>query len=317
MSDAPERVTCPHCGKAFRWQAKLIERHVPCKACDGTFIVPYEPGEGIPVPAEPKEGYELDLDEPKEQTTGTALTNDGKCPICNAPVRAGAVICMNCGYNLVEGKKVETAVAATPAAGDAIDKPDKATRRQERDLETAAETHRQYLWQEYRLPIILLCIGLAFVLINTFGLTPAVNDMLTQKGYAILTNQQAMIGYIVAFAFTLVMMLPLLLGGIFFMASFLGSAFGNLFTALLKLLALTVFVVGLDDMVDLLLNLMTGGHGGIGWMVRFGIVMAAFYPICIKLFDMESYEIAIMFLLYVIGPIAIGMLAMMIAMSFL
>ena len=326
MSDAKERVTCPSCGKGYRWQAKLIERHVPCKACGAEFVVPYAPGQGIPIDPEPlaDDGtYDLALDQTKDTPASPANhavpATGGKCPSCNSPVREGAMLCMNCGFNMAEGKKVETSVASTPSAADPADETDqsKLTQRMQRDMEAAEDTHKQFIWQEYTLPIILLCCGLAFVLINTFALVPAVNNMIMRQGSGFMSDRAAMVGYIVGFALTMVMMMPLLLGGIFFMVSFFGSAFGNLFTAVLKLLALTIFVVGLDDMVDLLMDLGTGGFGFIGWGVRLCVVLAAFYPICIKLFDMESHEIWVMFLIYVIGPIAIGMVAFYIALNFL
>lgn len=323
MSDPQERVTCPSCGKGYRWQTKLIDRKVPCKACGAEFRVPTAPGVGVAIQPEPvgDDGtYDLDLDESEDTPASPAHhavpAKRGKCPSCNSPVREGAALCMNCGFNMAEGKKVQTEIAATPAE-PAEEDSGKLTKQMQRDMEAAADTFRQYQWQEYKLPIILLCVGLVFVLINAFGLTPAVNSMLLQKGYGWTSDRAAVVGYVVAFALTLVMMLPLLLGGIFFMVTFFGSAFGNLFTAVLKLLALTIFVVGLDDMVDLLMDLGTGGFGFIGWGIRLTVVFAAFYPICMKLFDMENHEIWVMFLIYVIGPIAVGMLALILAMSFL
>lgn len=322
MSESQQRVTCPGCDKGYRWQASLIGRLVPCKQCGAEFRVPDAPGIGIANQPEPvAEGgtYDLDFDAiddtPASPAHHAVPAANGKCPSCNSPVREGATLCMNCGFNMVEGKKVQTNIAAGTTSTESDS--NKMSKRIQRDMETAEETYRQHAWQEYTLPIILLCVGLVFALINALGLTPAVNTMYMNKGYGWASNGQAIVGYFVVFALTLIMMLPLLFGGILFMAAVFGSAFGNLFTAILKLLALTIFVVSLDHMVDLLLDLGTGGFGGIGYGIRLTVVLAAFYPICIKLFDMDSHEIWTMFLLYVIGPMAVGMFAMIIALSFL
>ena len=72
---------------------------------------------------------------------------------------------------------------------------------------------------------------------------------------------------------------------------------------------MVVLVVAFDNSIDLGLDLITGGFGGIGYGIRFSIVLAVFYPLCVKLFDMESHEIWVMFFLYVLGPVAIGLLA--------
>ena len=73
MSNSQERVTCPGCGKGYRWQTKLIDRKVPCKACGMEFIVPTAPGTGIAIEPDPRADdgtYDLDLDE-----SGTARHN--------------------------------------------------------------------------------------------------------------------------------------------------------------------------------------------------------------------------------------------------
>lgn len=110
MSDAQERVTCPGCSKGYRWKSSLIGKRVPCKHCGSEFEVPIAPGVGLLIqPAPSEDGYELDLDEQTEDPAAShaAPSNNGKCPVCNSPVRAGAVLCMNCGFNMAEGKKIE------------------------------------------------------------------------------------------------------------------------------------------------------------------------------------------------------------------
>ena len=64
-----------------------------------------------------------------------------------------------------------------------------------------------------------------------------------------------------------------------------------------------------------LLDLLTGGFGGIGWIFQITAVFGVFWAAVTKLFDVEFYEMAIMFLIYVIGPIAVGMVAAIILLS--
>lgn len=120
MSDAQERVTCPGCSKGYRWKSSLIGRKVPCKNCGSEFEVPAAPGVGLLIqPAINDDGYELDLDEQSENPAASyaAPSNNGKCPACNSPVRDGAVLCMNCGFNMAEGKKIDAPqVEALPEA---------------------------------------------------------------------------------------------------------------------------------------------------------------------------------------------------------
>lgn len=114
MSDPQQRVTCPSCGKGYRWQASLINRRVPCKQCDTEFRVPDAPGVGLAIEPEPltDDGtYDLDYDAaadtPASPEHHAAPATNGKCPSCNSPVRQGAMLCLNCGFNMAEGKKIQ------------------------------------------------------------------------------------------------------------------------------------------------------------------------------------------------------------------
>ncbi len=114
MSDPQQRVTCPGCEKGYRWQASLIGRRVPCKQCGTEFRVPEMPGVGIainPDPISEDSTYDLDLDAaadtPASPEHHAVPAKGGKCPSCNSPVREGAMLCLNCGFNMAEGKKIQ------------------------------------------------------------------------------------------------------------------------------------------------------------------------------------------------------------------
>ncbi|MFK7789904.1 MAG: hypothetical protein AB8C95_10495 [Phycisphaeraceae bacterium] len=124
MSESKQRVTCPGCDKGYRWQASLIGRRVPCKQCGTEFRVPDAPGIGIthqPDSIAEDGTYDLDFDAvadmPASPANHAVPATNGKCPSCNSPVREGAMLCLNCGFNMAEGKKIEAPkVTAMPVA---------------------------------------------------------------------------------------------------------------------------------------------------------------------------------------------------------
>lgn len=132
MSDSKQRVNCPSCDKGYRWQPALVDRRVTCKQCGVEFRVPDAPGIGVliePDPIDQTDTYELDYDAkadiPASPIHHAAPANNGKCPSCNSPVREGAMLCLNCGFNMAEGKKL-----ATPTVQALPEKEKKAMRRE-------------------------------------------------------------------------------------------------------------------------------------------------------------------------------------------
>ncbi|MEX0885655.1 MAG: hypothetical protein WD009_04370 [Phycisphaeraceae bacterium] len=116
------RISCPHCGKHYRWKAELAGKKVTCK-CGQKMRLPSESGgeaEALgppPAPADPGEStYGLDMteDDPaaNKPRIGAAaiIANQGRCPNCNNPARPDTVICINCGYNIQAGHTIETHV---------------------------------------------------------------------------------------------------------------------------------------------------------------------------------------------------------------
>lgn len=116
MPDQPlQRVMCPACGVGYRWRAEHVGGTVACKQCGNDFIVPDQPGPGLMIEPAGDDGiFEL-ADTEDEQPSSTAggqaagpgrAGHAGKCPSCNSALKAHAVLCMNCGFNLREGKKM-------------------------------------------------------------------------------------------------------------------------------------------------------------------------------------------------------------------
>ena len=328
----PNRVTCPGCSKSYRWDVKLVGRTVECRKCSVRFAVPDTPGTpGQRLePAITDDGtYELDLDEdtrhPDAPEPLAVPANDGKCPACNNSIKEGAVICLNCGFNLRQGKRMETAVvadapddaappsrAAAPTSVAAVAHASTSQRVASNEAlrdDNAASLARQHQFTEVFLPVILVGVGLLLTLLSAFVLAPANPNYADAYTGQSLDRIQVAIIVCVEFGIkAIIIAFPLMIAGIFFMAAVYGSSFGNFFTAILKLGGMAFSIIALNEAVVHVLDILTGGFGFIGFLIRFAVVVPAFAIECKLLFDMEEHETWTLFAILIVGPIVIGML---------
>lgn len=149
MAATPDdQPACPHCGRPFPWTSERAGEVVRC-ACGGAFHMPAQAGGDVepitgddPAASQPEPEPQIEDDDTyalntAEQPPGTpeatpaAGADSGKCPNCNQSISAGAVVCVKCGFNLQEGRRMKTEVAADeargappPAAADSTDKPE-------------------------------------------------------------------------------------------------------------------------------------------------------------------------------------------------
>ena len=135
---ATAKFSCPSCGRQFSWKAELAGRSARCK-CGATIKVPAEP---LPTPAAPArparaaaaapaadDGNPLDSsDFSHAEPAPTAARGGGRaaasapaadaalrCPSCSGAMLPGAVICVNCGFNLKTGKRMSTLMGGPDA----------------------------------------------------------------------------------------------------------------------------------------------------------------------------------------------------------
>ncbi|MEM7626264.1 MAG: hypothetical protein AAF333_11770 [Planctomycetota bacterium] len=343
---AEPTIQCPNCGKAYRWQTKIAGRNVRC-VCQHKFRVPMTPGGVVesdlnasaskaspastmpkPVPpAKEPDPYELDLPDddasaapPQRQTSG--LSGRGadptKCPSCNSPLRPGAVICLNCGFNVAEGSKIQTVVAAapddddteTPTRGGAAaaaagteaalqqDRVNRALSRSKLEDDLAADMAQRHHVQENILPLIFLGCGLVLLLINAFVLVP-MQDGIYDVPFGLSLSIGAVIVYIILFA----IQMPCLFAGILIISKLFGSAFGELFTALKKLAALALLGGQFDAMVELGFDIMLEGLGFLAFWVKLSLSFAVFWALAKQLFDeLEPIETVVLWLAMLFLP---------------
>ena len=112
-SDGP-RFSCPSCGKSFRWKPEFAGRSAKC-ACGAKLVVPAEapatPG-AVDVPLAPET-------KPPALTPPSPGDGESKCPSCSAALASGAILCVNCGFNLKTGKKLSAVVVETDGEDEA------------------------------------------------------------------------------------------------------------------------------------------------------------------------------------------------------
>ncbi|MEM8737414.1 MAG: hypothetical protein AAGG38_02910 [Planctomycetota bacterium] len=325
---ADEKFVCPHCQKAYRWQGSIAGKKVRC-VCGQKFRVPMSAGGsaeplgppppatgGPPVNPPPAsfdagrapaakpvpeiDPYDLDLpDLPPASDTGPAAgslrrlggSSAGKCPSCNTGLREGAVICLNCGFNLAEGKKIQTVLSGA-AAGPIPDQPlpekqgklERAAARQDYDREVEADMARVFRRQEVIAPAVVAGLGLLILALNVLVIIPRVYAELGLLA-RFVPNASIQVEGLVASGVLLVLQVPCLLAGLFAVAALFGSSFGDLFSALRKLVALALFTGQVDTAVYQSFNLMLNGAGGIAWMVQASISFCLFWIISKLMFE--------------------------------
>ncbi len=335
MPDADSTIHCPHCAKAYRWKTELGGKKVQCK-CGQKFRIPtlasgkveaLGPPPGTP---EPDVGYEINDDDTSPRDAPTqpvgGRTSAERCPSCGSKIKPEAVICLNCGFNLKEGRKVQTQVLS-PATGPAPAEQSKLAAvnpvagaaaadlgaRAQRDAEMAEETERQHRFDELILPLIMIGAGALFVVIanSAYGLLPRNDYTLNGLDRALFNLVMAGIRFIIQ--------IPIMFIGIFIVARIFGSSYGGIGTALLKLTAIALCMNATSALVELAILFMTGGISvmGIEGIMGWGASLITFFILCAKFFDMDGLEGFVFWLILEFGPwIALFFLGTLIASFF-
>jgi hypothetical protein len=118
-SDGP-RFSCPSCGKSFRWKPEFAGRSAKC-ACGAKLVVPSEapsPSGAADIPLAP-ESKPPALTQRVATSSSPPADVESKCPSCSAALASGAILCVNCGFNLKTGKKLSAVVVETDGEDEA------------------------------------------------------------------------------------------------------------------------------------------------------------------------------------------------------
>lgn len=110
MQSAEPKFSCPACGKRYRWKPEMAGRSAKC-ACGGKLVVPaQQPATENPVAIATKPELSAMKPAPANASPPPAASATTKCPSCGANFPAGAVLCVNCGYNTRTGKTLAAVV---------------------------------------------------------------------------------------------------------------------------------------------------------------------------------------------------------------
>ena len=104
----PISVKC-RCGAAFKAQDHLAGKRVKCPKCGDAINVPRPQAAPDPLRPAPA-GDDNPLSGLLEEAGVKPVASGPTCPSCNAEMDPTAVICLECGYNVVSGEFLETYV---------------------------------------------------------------------------------------------------------------------------------------------------------------------------------------------------------------
>ncbi|MEM7576129.1 MAG: hypothetical protein AAF328_01530 [Planctomycetota bacterium] len=343
MSDA---IACPGCLKRFAWTPKVAGKRVSCH-CGQKFITPDTPGgDVIPIyetqavdaglTKRDLDAYDLADDGPDDEMSTKSRSakhaNLTKCPDCNAPIKADAVVCVRCGFDLSAGAKLTTQLAddATDQLGDDADSRPKSETgagsdelarraalaaepalplRSKIEASVAADIAKTQRLRDLLLPAAVLTLGVGLFLFNTLVMAPWNADAAmwafggggTWGGNVLAAALQhlwilGLIGFLVVVSRVLC-------------SSLLGADFGTPLIALLKISAFTLGFVGLATLSYYGLNILAEGVFFIVILLWGSAAIAAMFAVAFTVWDdLDQTEMGLMLAIIGVGFLVIDSL---------
>lgn len=246
----------------------------------------------------------------------------GKCPSCGNKVKPGAVICINCGFNLQAGKKMKTAVEtgggdngapAGPPGG--LDLNDERWKRLSAQVKSREEGDNPSDFKEKKAPPILLAAGIALCVLDAFLLMYGETDYLIGM-YGTEDPGTASVARLIGAGLSFLLGLPFMLIGLVIVAKMFGSAFGGMMMATYKLAGVLLFTIGVGQVVDSVMAHLTEGVGDFIGYLSLAVNFVAFWGASSFAFDdMEFGEVAMLYVLtfilpyFILGFVLLTMLA--------
>lgn len=250
--------------------------------------------------------YDLDLPEEAPVTAEQLVTApDGKCPNCGNSVSDTAVVCTNCGFDLKEGKKLDTAVGETteqdaPAATSNA-APTSMYSAYMATARVPGAVEEDHTFTEIWAPAILGIVGLVLILLDCFLILDP--QYMFDSTLSVTPRILRLIQRFFAVGFQL----PFLFGGIVVVGMLFGTSFSSVWSAILKFVSVALFLNGFEGCLESLMDRITEGLGFAGMFVTATLNMGAFFGICAWIFDLDITETFLLWAVSMMLPMWLGM----------
>ena len=106
------KFSCPHCQQHIQVDSSYGGTQIACPTCNGGLIIPGAPAAPTRVSLRVSAGT-APAQTPTSVADPPSDSAASVCPSCSAALPRGAILCINCGYNLKTGQRM---VAGRPAA---------------------------------------------------------------------------------------------------------------------------------------------------------------------------------------------------------
>ena len=286
--DQSNHVGCSACGRRFVWKPELAGKVVKC-TCGKVFTISQTP-DNAPVSLEP--------DDFDHAPTEIAEGPPKHCPSCNLLMKATAVVCLNCGYDIRAKSKVNTRVgdagATRLAAANGPRLPDELERLEDHRPEATHEVRRSGVTEalinreddaqasrflDFTLPIIFLVTGVLLTVVSS------------------LQNDYTLVEGLVRAGLSILIRVPIMLAALVFAAKMMSISYGPLSIGLLKLAGIAMGPMALADVV---LFWIIGATFGFGfWFAVLVYLFITGIPVS-YMFDLEVNETCVTIIVIVL-----------------
>ena len=132
----PIKVKCGNCSAQFKAKDELAGRRVKCPKCQSPVTIKAPP---VAAPSAAKKRAANPLLDILDEEDVRSRASGPICDNCGSEVKHGAVICIDCGFNLETGDRLETEAAEDVENNAGMTGTEQMMRKAQRDLEESED----------------------------------------------------------------------------------------------------------------------------------------------------------------------------------